>query len=81
MPRSRVRLVTYNSGSFDFVRIIKNELLLLLLSEPARLGSTSRATLLVAFSLTGRAILGFLLLLKLLIFGPVKTQSFCKRQS
>ena len=70
--------IGYNSGSFDFVRIIKNELLLLLLSKP---GSTSRATLLVAFSLTGKAILGLLLLLNFLIFSLVKIQSFCKRQS
>lgn len=65
--------IGYNSGSFDFVRIIKNELLLLLLSKP---GSTSRATLLVAFSLTGKAILGLLLLLNFLIFSLVKIQSF-----
>lgn len=71
--------IGYNSDSFDFVRIIKNELLLLLLSKPARLGSTSRATLLVAFSLTGKAILGLLLLLNFLIFSLVRFQSFCKR--
>ena len=67
--------IGYNSGSFECVRIINNELLLL--SKPARPGSTSRATLLVAFSLTGEAIL--VLVLNFLIFSPVKIQLFCRR--
>ena len=72
--------IGHNSGSFDCVRIINNELLLLSKPlKPARPGSTSRATLLVAFSLTREAILVLVLVLNFLIFSLVKIQLFCRR--